>query len=83
MKGHAEIGNYPFMDMQNCGYINPQHKPQNKIVAGTPAVEGEFPWMASLHFQNISDSPINDSFICGGALINIDWVITNRHCVQK
>ena len=79
-EGYVEIGDNPFLDMENCGFINPKDVAQPKIVAGTPTIEGEFPWSVSIHFKNIRDSNSNDSFICGGALIHVDWVLTAVHC---
>jgi len=45
-------------------------KPSTKIVGGTPAEQGEFPWMVRL------------SMGCGGALYAKDIVLTAAHCVD-
>ena len=81
-KGHAEVGYYPFMDMESCGYINPKDVPQSKVVNGNPVREGEFPWSVSIHFNNLTEAKTNDSFICGGSLIHIDWVLSAKHCLE-
>lgn len=47
---------------------------QSKIVGGTDATPGEYPFIVSL--QN------RGSHFCGGALIRKDWVITAHHCVE-
>ena len=45
-------------------------EPSTKIVGGTPAEQGEFPWMVRL------------SMGCGGALYAQDIVLTAAHCVD-
>src|SRR5262245_58219632 len=44
-----------------------------RIVGGTEAAPGEFPYIVSLHERG--------SHICGGSLIKKNWVITAQHCV--
>lgn len=46
------------------------HEPSTRIVGGTPAAQGEFPWMVRL------------SMGCGGALYTKDIVLTAAHCVD-
>ncbi|CAG9769371.1 unnamed protein product [Ceutorhynchus assimilis] len=52
----------------------PQHPPL-KIVNGTTAKDGEFPYMVQL----LSDS---DAFFCGGSIIGDRWILTAGHCVE-
>ncbi|KAB0793121.1 hypothetical protein PPYR_12741 [Photinus pyralis] len=49
-----------------------------KIINGSPAVAGQFPWQVSNRFKTLYGT----SF-CGGSLISNSWVLTAAHCVQN
>ncbi|XP_073688771.1 trypsin-like [Garra rufa] len=45
-----------------------------KIVGGQDAVEGSWPWQASINYAS------TEGLICGGSLINKDWVLSAAQC---
>ncbi|CAF0822574.1 unnamed protein product [Rotaria sp. Silwood1] len=62
-------------DKDTCGLrplINKGDSPP-KIVGGVEAERGDWPWVISMRR--------NGNHICGGSLINDQWIITAAHCV--
>nr|XP_046266196.1 transmembrane protease serine 2 [Scatophagus argus]XP_046266197.1 transmembrane protease serine 2 [Scatophagus argus] len=49
--------------------------PNTRIVGGTEAVNGAWPWQVSLQ--------INHQHVCGGSIINPYWILSAAHCFQK
>jgi len=51
------------------------------VVNGKEATPNSWPWQISLRYR---DYPDNGSYghVCGGSLIEKDWVLTAAHCVQ-
>lgn len=50
-----------------------------KIVGGTTAVAGDWPWMAAIIHSDATNYYYGQ--FCGGALIAESWVLTAAHCV--
>jgi secreted trypsin-like serine protease len=53
--------------------------PQTKIVGGSQASPGQFPWVAAL-IQN-GYSTRGDGFRCGATVLSHTWALTAAHCV--
>ncbi|KAK3755006.1 hypothetical protein QZH41_001976 [Actinostola sp. cb2023] len=47
----------------------------SRVIAGVDAKPGAWPWQIGLHRSG--------RFICGGALIKKDWIVTAAHCVSQ
>lgn len=60
-----------------CGFSNVTHR---RIVGGTPAKLGAFPWMALIGYSNDLGET---SFKCGGSLITKRHVLTAAHCLKS
>ena len=65
----------------NCGRrlyqfrnANSSYDDANKIVGGQRAMIGDWGWQIGLKSLG--------RFICGGSLINSQWVVTAAHCVK-
>jgi len=46
-----------------------------RIIGGQVAPKGEYPWMVSIRKKN------NNMHLCGGTLIDPEWVLTAGHCI--
>ncbi|XP_047652969.1 transmembrane protease serine 2 isoform X5 [Phacochoerus africanus] len=58
-----------------CGVSGKTSNQQSRIVGGSSAALGDWPWQVSLHVQGIH--------ICGGSIITPEWIVTAAHCLEE
>jgi len=51
-----------------------------RVVGGTDAPRGKYPWMVSVARRAVSD--LYEAHHCGGVLVHPHWVLTAAHCVD-
>ncbi|XP_061388803.1 uncharacterized protein LOC133323915 [Musca vetustissima] len=64
--------------METCGISRGN---TNRVVGGTEARRGAYPWMAALGYRD-ELNPTTIKFLCGGSLISSKYVLTSAHCIN-
>lgn len=70
----------PFLCAE-CGVPSILPQPEGRIVNGSNARFGEWPWQVSV--RRISFFGFSSTHRCGGALLNDQWAATAGHCVEE
>ena len=60
--------------------VSPQVLGQAKIIGGTNASHGDYPWMTAIVEKGRS---VYNGHYCGGSLVGNQWVLTAAHCVTR
>uniref|UniRef100_A0A0K8RL28 Putative serine protease n=1 Tax=Ixodes ricinus TaxID=34613 RepID=A0A0K8RL28_IXORI len=60
---------------KSCGRRHLSNAVSARIINGTDAKPGDWPWMVGLYTPD-------DSFHCGGVLIHPQYVLTAAHCFR-
>ncbi|RMX59825.1 hypothetical protein pdam_00007343 [Pocillopora damicornis] len=67
----------PVQPGQPLGECGRSVVPQGRVIGGTDAIHGSWPWQVGLYAGD-DDS----KFFCGGSLIKPNWVVTAAHCIN-
>ncbi|KAJ7395833.1 hypothetical protein BTVI_151042 [Pitangus sulphuratus] len=68
-----------FFQGGSCGVrptTSDEDQGKTRVVGGTSAQEGAWPWLVSIQDPEISGT----GHLCGGSLISTQWVLTAAHC---
>ncbi|KAI1241472.1 hypothetical protein IHE44_0004945 [Lamprotornis superbus] len=72
--GSCASGSVVSLRCIECGLSSKSVSIMNRIVGGSGAVLGQWPWQVSLHVQG--------THVCGGSIITHSWIVTAAHCVE-
>ncbi|XP_014898099.1 serine protease 56 isoform X1 [Poecilia latipinna] len=68
MQSHAQAA----VCGQRSSRVQNNTQPRSRIVGGSPAPLGSWPWLVNLQ--------LNGELMCGGVLVDSSWVVTAAHC---
>ncbi|XP_030043985.1 serine protease 55 [Microcaecilia unicolor] len=64
-----------YEDVQRSLEKNNNSFKESRIIGGTDAVPGEWPWIVSLQFMN--------NHFCGGSILSAWWILSAGHCFDS
>ncbi|XP_070562117.1 transmembrane protease serine 2-like [Ptychodera flava] len=72
----------PKLEVTLCGtpIVTPRSRSAYRIFGGRTVLQGSWPWMALLSVHSLGEG--NRKAICGGTILNKEWVVTAAHCVS-
>lgn len=56
---------------------------ESRIINGTLAKVGDFPWHASFVIKYKGESTTAEPTFCSGAILNEKWILTPAECIQN
>lgn len=78
MCGRRENTPFP-AELQGRSWLNESHMERGRIVFGTEAGPGDYPWATYLRFSYAELPNVHGQ--CTGTLLNDRWILTSAHCV--